>query len=198
VEPGIGVPVLSAGRCAGWGALKRRSPWLLALAFATPLGARSQTQTRADALQRVFGTDARLEQKNVFLTDAQVDAVETQARARLEHARVSVYQASRADTVVGRAYLDTHRVRSQHATLLVVVGPDGRTRNVEILAFHEPEDYRPPSRWLRTLVGRDLSQPLQPGADVDAISGATLSVRATTAAVRRVLAIDRVLYGDKP
>jgi transcriptional regulator of nitric oxide reductase len=155
-------------------------------------------ETRAAALQRVFGADAEIERKTVFLTEAQIETVQTRARARVEHARITFYEAVRADEQLGRAYLDTHLVRSLYETLLVAVDPDGRTRNVDILAFHEPEDYLPPPRWLRTLENRTLSRRLRPGDEVDAISGATLSARAAAAAVRRVLAIDRVLQGEQP
>lgn len=162
-------------------------------------GAGAKTyETRAAALERVFGAEAQIERKTVFLTEAQIETVQTRAGARLEHARITFYEAVRAGEQLGRAFLDTHLVRSLYETLLVVVAPDGSTLHVDILAFHEPEDYLPPPRWLRTLENRTLSRHLRPGDAVDAISGATLSARAATAAVRRVLAIDSVLQGEQP
>jgi hypothetical protein len=148
--------------------------------------------TREAALQRVFG-NAALERRTVFLTPAQMDSVRQRARAPLAHARVTFWQAAEAGGVTSRAYLDTDRVRTMDQTLLVVVGPDGRTRHVEVLAFHEPEDYLPAARWFQTLVGRTLSSRLRPGDAVDAISGATLSVLASCTAVRRCLALDSIL-----
>jgi hypothetical protein len=66
------------------------------------------------------------------------------------------------------------------------------------LAFQEPEDYLPPRRWLQRLVGQALSVHLRAGDGIDAISGATLSARAFTAAVRRCLAVDALLRGKQP
>ena len=60
-------------------------------------------------------------------------------------------------------------------------------------AFHEPLDYLPTKRWYERLVGVDTTGPLRIGRDVDAVSGATLSARAATASVRRMLAYHRLL-----
>ena len=81
------------------------------------------------------------------------------------------------------------------ATWLIAVTPAGAVRTVEILAFHEPEDYMPRRRWLDRLVGKRLSKRLRPGSDVDGITGATLSARASCDAVRRTLAITSILEG---
>ncbi|UCE03456.1 MAG: FMN-binding protein [Candidatus Latescibacterota bacterium] len=153
-------------------------------------------ETREVALQRVFGRDAAVDRRTSFLTETQIDAARAAAGASIEHARITYYVATRDDSLLGRAYLDTHRVRSLYETLLIVVEPDGRTRSVDVLAFHEPEDYLPPPRWLRQLEERQLSKRLRPGDGVDAISGATLSARAAAEAVRRVLALDRILHGE--
>lgn len=179
------------------------APWLrccgtlgILLGALLPGAALAKTyETRDAALERVFG-DAEIERRTMFLTEAQVEAVQTAAGTRLEQARVTFYEARRGETLVGRAYLDTHLVRSLYETVLIVVDAQGRTRNVDILAFHEPEDYLPPPRWLRTLESRTLSKRLRPGDEIDALSGATLSARAAAAAVRRALALDTLLQGE--
>jgi len=174
--------------------------WVLVLSvlWLTSLAGTAQAktyETRDAALSRVFGPEANIQRRSVFLTEAQVDSVQRLGRCRVEQVRLSYYEATRGDSLLGRAYLDTHRVRNEHETLLIVVGPDGRTREVDILAFHEPEDYLVPQGWLETLEQRRLSSRLRPGDEVDAISGATLSTRAATEAVRRVLALDQVVQG---
>jgi hypothetical protein len=171
---------------------------LWGLGFAAPAAHAKLYETRDAALRRVFGVEARLEPRTVYLTPAQMEAVRRQGRARFDTPRLTWWEATRRDTLLGRAYLDTHPVRSLTETLLVVAAPDGSLGAIRILAFHEPEDYLPPASWLRTLLGRRLSEHLRPGDEVDGISGATLSARAATEAVRRVLALDRVLHGGKP
>jgi len=153
-------------------------------------------RTRAAALELVFGNAARFEPRTVYFTPAQVDTVAQRARAPFDTARFTYWIATHGDTVLGRAYLDTREVRTMPATLLIAVDPTGHVRGVEVLAFHEPEDYLPPERWLQRFVGQKLSSHLRPGDAVDGISGATFSARAVTAAVRRSLAIDAVVQGD--
>jgi hypothetical protein len=154
-------------------------------------------QTRDEALRGVFPA-ARIETLTAYLTPALVESVRALARAHYTAPRCTYYEASRGDTLLGRAYIDTHVVRTMPEALLVAVGPEGRVLAVEILAFHEPEDYLPPRRWWQRLGGRTLSPHLRPGDGVDAITGATLSARAATEAVRRALALDHVLRGARP
>ena len=192
------LPLLSASRAGqGW-----KPCFMQALCVAVGLalggGAEAKTyETREAALRRVFGPEARLERRTVFLTAAELDSARALAGAPIASSHLSYHEALRGDSLLGRAYLDTHVVRHEHESLLVVLGPDGQTVEVDILAFQEPEDYLPPRRWLLTLQQRALSRHLRPGDAVDAISGATLSARAATAAVRRVLALDQILHGGK-
>jgi len=153
-------------------------------------------RTRAAALEHVFGHGARFEPRTVYFTPAQVDSVAHRAHAPFDTPRLTYWVATHGDTVLGRAYLDTREVRTMPATLLVAVDPSGHVRGVEVLAFHEPEDYLPSERWLQRLVGQSLSIHLRAGDAVDGITGATFSARAVTAAVRRCLALDGVLQGN--
>jgi Na+-translocating ferredoxin:NAD+ oxidoreductase RnfG subunit len=103
------------------------------------------------------------------------------------------YMGARAGAPVGVAYFDTHVVRTLAETILVLVDPEGKVMRVEILSFEEPPDYLPREKWLDQFDGVVLSDELSLKRGIRAIAGATLSSRAVTDAVRRVLAIDREL-----
>jgi len=163
-----------------------------AAAAAAPASARVLA-TRDAALQRVFGTRAQFESRVAWLTPAMADSVAARARTPCAATAVTYWVASRNDSILGYAYLDTRTVRTMPATLLIAVGPQHDVLAVEVLAFHEPADYLPSRRWLERLRGRTLAAPLQAGRDVDAVSGATLSARSVTASVRLALALDRVV-----
>jgi hypothetical protein len=96
----------------------------------------------------------------------------------------------------GTAYFDSHRVRTLPETLMVVVDPRGRVRRIEVLAFREPEEYLPRPVWYGQFPGRGLDDELALDRGVRGVIGATLTARATTQAVRRVLALDRVIAGE--
>lgn len=95
--------------------------------------------------------------------------------------------------LVGTAYVDVHRVRTLRESLLVVVDPEGRVARIEVLAFAEPKAYLARAKWLAQFTGRELNDELSLKGEIRGIAGATLTARATTDAVRRVLAIHRVL-----
>jgi hypothetical protein len=93
---------------------------------------------------------------------------------------------------LGTAWFDTHRVRTQRETLMVVVDADGAVQRIEVLAFCEPKQYLPRAKWYAQYTGRELDARLDLGQDIRGIGGATLSATATNGAVRRVLALHRV------
>ena len=150
--------------------------------------------TREEALAAVYpGAAIRAEQ--VFLTPAQQKAVLTEADADVSTALVARYVATRGGTVIGRAYVDTHTVRTKKESLLISLDADGQVLRVDVTAFLEPAEYEASEAWLRQYRGRTLSDDVAVNRAIRPIAGATLTARAVNDAVRRVLAIDRVLQG---
>lgn len=170
-----------------------RGAALVAALAAAPVPASATVyMTQPQALARAF-PGARVERSTHALTEPQARAVEARARARLSSRLVIAYAAWRGDTLAGTAFFDTRTVRTMPAVLMVVVAPDSTVRSVDVLAFHEPPDYRPPARWLGLYGGRRLDERLQPGRDLRNLSGATLSARAVTESVRLALALYEVI-----
>jgi hypothetical protein len=71
---------------------------------------------------------------------------------------------------------------------MVVVRPDGTVGRVETISFDEPPDYLPRGAWYRQFDGRALDPELELRRAIRPVTGATLTARATTDAVRSVLA----------
>ncbi len=173
--------------------------WRLALSlgFLTWAGAdvgagvyKTQKQALAEAFPGGF------ERRTAFLTDAQVQEVEKRARAKVESKIITFYTGRDADgKTAGAAYFDTHIVRTTTETVLVLLNQDGAIRRVEILAFYEPEDYKVRQGWLDRLEEKDFDDEVVVGRDLVRVTGATLSVQALAATVRRVLALNAVLRG---
>jgi len=172
-----------------------RIPWiLLGVLVVLPTQACARVLlTREAAFAQAFGPRAQVVARTVYLTPEQVAAVEQAAGAKLASARVVAYRGALGDSLVGTAYLDTHAVRSQMETVMIVVTPGGKVGAVEVLAFNEPDDYLPPPRWLDRFDGHTLSKDLKPGLAVPSLSGATLTARAVSSAVRRTLALHAAL-----
>ncbi len=143
---------------------------------------------------------ATTERETLFLTDDQMQEASDLSGAELGSALVTRFAAADAEGVVrGHAYLDTHRVRTLPETLMIVVGPDGTVGRVEVVVFREPVEYMPREGWYRQYDGETLDDDLSLKGGIRPVTGATLTARATTEAVRRVLAIHRVVtVGSAP
>lgn len=169
--------------------------WLAGV-VSTPTEARAKVfLTVEDALELAF-PDCLHKKKTVFLTEEQRAAVDELAGTPLDSAVVSPYTISCGEGVGddGYAYLDTHRVRTLPETILVALDSEGRVRRIEILSFREPEDYIPHEVWYGQFDARGLDERLQLKRDIRGVTGATLTARATTDAVRRVLALHETLH----
>ena len=146
-----------------------------------------------EALELAF-PGATTVRQTLFLTDDQLrDSVELSG-TEIQSALVTRHVAKGGDgAVVGYAYLDTHRVRTLPETLMIVVGVDGTVMRVEVVVFREPVEYMPRAGWYRQYDGEDLDDDLVLERGIRPVTGATLTARATTEAVRRVLSIHEVV-----
>lgn len=149
-----------------------------------------------EALALAF-PDCDLERRTVYLKAAQLERIGELAGEPRKSALAHVYRATRGGRLVGTAYFDTHVVRTLPETILVVVDPGGRVLRVEVVSFREPPDYLPREGWYGQFDGRTLDDELSLDRGIRPITGATLTARATTSAVRRVLALHRVLDAEE-
>jgi len=170
-----------------------------AAAFVLLAGAAAAQQlTRDEALALAF-PGAAVAAEQLFLTRDQQRLAAERGGVEIPSALVARYVATKAGQVVGRAYVDTSTVRTKKETLLIFLDGTGRVTRVEVTAFLEPAEYRPPAAWLRQYNGRPLTDDLGVNKAIRPIAGATLTGRAVNTAVRRVLAVDSVLRdGGRP
>ena len=152
-----------------------------------------------EALELAF-PDCVVARESVFLTEAEMSTASTLAGLPRSSALVVRYVAMRNKQLCGTAYFDTHRVRTLDETIVVVVKSDGTIGRIEVVSFSEPPDYLPRSGWYRQFDGRVLDDELELDRGIRAVTGATLTANATTAAARRVLAVHEVIEArsDEP
>ncbi len=150
--------------------------------------------SKTDALKLAFPEALRVETRALFLSEDQARRIADLAHAPLNSRLVTVYIGRKAGgEVEGYAFLEQHLIRTKPETLMVVVDPKGKVGAVYVLAFFEPPEYLPPKRWIKQFIGRGLSSELQIGREIQGITGATLSTRAILKAVRRALAVHKVM-----
>lgn len=173
----------------------------VALVLLVAAGARPSAQggrvTREEALAAAY-PGAEVAGERVFLSEAQRSAISELAGVDVDSRLVARYVATRDGAVVGRAYIDTHVVRTKRESLLISLHADGTVKRIDVTAFLEPVEYLPSSRWLAQYDDRRLNDDLALRRAIRAVAGATLTGLASNAAVRRVLATDQVLGRGQP
>jgi len=171
----------------------RRALALLALALALPLLAAAKVFLSVDEALKLAFPGAQVERRTAYLKDAEMKRARELAGVEVPSALLTYYAATKEGKPAGTAYFDRHRVRTLPETVMVVVDPRGRVARVEVLEFGEPEQYLPRGAWYGQFGGKGLDAELDLARGVRPVAGATLTARATTAAVRRVLALHQVL-----
>lgn len=149
--------------------------------------------TRTEALKRVLADAERIETVSLYLTAEQRHTVEQASGGAGTSSLCTFYVGYRQGRRIGVAAIESAPVRTQPATLLVVLNPDLSVRRVEVLAFSEPNEYSPSPRWLAQFAGRSAQTGLRLGDDLQGITGATLSTQAVLRQVRRTTALAALL-----
>ncbi len=152
--------------------------------------------TRDEALLAVY-PEALVEAERIFLTVEQQQHAALLAREEISSALVARYVARRDGQLVGRAYVDTHIVRTKRESLLISLDANGEVKRIDVTAFLEPREYQASEQWFRQYEQQSLSDDLALQRLIRPIAGATLTTLAANQAVRRVLAIDQVLEADE-
>jgi len=144
-------------------------------------------------LQLAFPKGAAVTRKTAFLSEAERAEVARRSGGPPPPGLVVFYAAALDGKAAGTAYFDTHVVRTLLETLLVVVDPKGALARIEVLSFSEPEEYLPRGAWYGQFPGKVLDDELSERRGVRPVTGATITVRVTVEAARRVLALDAFL-----
>jgi FMN-binding protein len=122
----------------------------------------------AAAISRLFGSGAR------------VDTLRVDTSA--------VLRVSRSDSLLGFAAVGNVIGKDQWITFLVALDAADRLVDVDILVYREPYGGEVAyDAWRKQFRGKSAPDSLRVGKEIRGISGATISVRAVTAGVRRML-----------
>jgi hypothetical protein len=149
--------------------------------------------TQEEALRLAFPTGAVVTRKTAFLSEADRAEVARRSGGAPPPGLVAYYVAKVDGKDAGTAYFDTHVVRTEPETLLDLVDPKGAIARIEVLSFFEPEEYLPRGTWYGQFPGKTLSDEVSEKRGVRPVTGATITVRVTVEAARRVLALDAFL-----
>ena len=133
--------------------------------------------------------DAKIEKKNIMLTGSQKKEIQKKSRKKLTSSIFTTYIIKKDGKIIGYALLHSHKVRTKNEVILVSFDKDCNVLDVELIAFYEPPEYQLSDNWMKTFKGKNEKEPPVLKRNVPNITGATLSARATTDAVRQSIYI---------
>lgn len=124
------------------------------------------------------------------LSAAQRSRVEGLLGYVLKKTSYTLYIAKTGEHVDGYAILDEENGQHLPISFAVKLSPSGAVERQEVMVYRERygDEVRDP-RFRQQFVGKTAADPLRPGEEVIAVSGATISSRAMALGVRRALVL---------
>jgi Na+-translocating ferredoxin:NAD+ oxidoreductase RnfG subunit len=122
---------------------------------------------------------------NITLSAEQQRTIESRSGVRVRSREIKAWKVS------GGGWFLVDEVIGKHEYIIYAVGlnSDGSVKQIEILDYRETYGYQVrDAAWRQQFVGKTAQAPLKLDQDIRNISGATLSSRHITEAVRRLLA----------
>jgi len=189
----------------------KKYTWLLAalllVVFARPVGAVVLLNHDA-ALKAMFPNTDKVVTEAVALTADQIAAVKGLCGGKwtlypsgaktedvAENDTVPFYFGTKGGKKTGVAVMEMQPGKWGPVHYIVALDLEGKVTNMAVMSYIEQRG-RPIStrRFLDQFIGKTIKSQLSVGKDVDAISGATISSRATAFAVRKVIALYASVY----
>ena len=166
-----------------------RSAWMLVPAAIVAAPCQAEVYFTLGQVQQALFPGERLAERPLRLTREQVRAIEQAGGVRVREPAVQAWQAS------GGGWLFVDRVLGKHEFITYALALDaaGAVHAVEIMEYRESYggEVRSPA-WRAQFRGKTRGAPLKLDADIQNISGATLSSVHVTEGVRRLLATHAV------
>jgi Na+-translocating ferredoxin:NAD+ oxidoreductase RnfG subunit len=166
--------------------------------------------TEQQALTEVFPDADSVTVRDVALTAAQVEALKGGLGGKLElyqsgsqsggveeRTQYRFHFGMKGGYTAGVAVVEVQPGKWGPVTYIVALDAYGsKVVNLAVMSYTEKRG-RPIStkRFLGQFTGKTAASPLTVGKDIDAVSGATISSRATAFAVKKVLLLYQTVYG---
>jgi Na+-translocating ferredoxin:NAD+ oxidoreductase RnfG subunit len=151
--------------------------------------------TLEEALAKVFDKPDSTWSEVWEPTEAEISELENQLGWRVPPVAVEFHRAQDGEKDLGWAVVTEEKGRFKPITFMVQVAPDGRVQMVLVMVYRESRgEGVKRQRFLKQFRKKDTGDHLRLNRDIVGVSGATLSSRAITAGVKRVLAQVQMRY----
>jgi hypothetical protein len=177
---------------------------LLLFIFALTLPEHLRTSQREldmadENIHRAFPHADRIERVSITLSDVEPESLRILTGRSHNDSILVVLLPTERGKIAGYAIIDNVMGKDQAITYLVQTTPALEVRDVSILAYRESYggEIRNPS-WLEQFFGKRPDDMMRPGKEIRNITGATISSRAVTFGVARILTLLRAVSNRLP
>lgn len=139
-----------------------------------------------DALKMYF-SKCEIFEEIIYLKDEEINKVLKETEIKLD-SKILNRRIAICEKQFSYIYFDTGIIRTKPQTLMVIV-KNNELVAVELLAYYEPENYIPGKMWYETF----KKNKLETIKDIPHVAGATLTHRATSLMVKKILALHSVV-----
>ncbi|TAK66318.1 MAG: FMN-binding protein [Bacteroidetes bacterium] len=141
-----------------------------------------------ESLKKMFGDSITISQTALALSPTEKKQILERSKTTWNSDTVKVFVCKSPSGILGYGFVDDVKGKVQFITYLVALKPTGEIVDVDVLAYREAygseityESFR------KQFHGKTSGDKLLPGKDIKNISGATISVRAITLGVKKIL-----------
>jgi len=151
--------------------------------------------TLEKALQKAFDEPDSLWSETWTPGEDDVRRLERRLGWRVPDSTFTIYRAVRGEDTMGYAIVGDEIGLYKPITFLVKISEARRVESVQVMVYRESRggEVRR-QRFLRQYKGKDEKSPIRINRDVIGVTGATLSVRALNAGVKKALAVVQAAY----
>lgn len=153
--------------------------------------------TMDEALEKVFAKADSLWSETWTPAPEEIQEMEAHLGWRIPEQEFTFHRARHRGKDLGFAVVTEEKGRFKPITFMVMVSPDREVGKVEVMVYRESRgDGVRRQRFLKQFRGKESTDPLRLNRDITVLGGATLSSRAITAGVKRVLYLVQKRYGN--
>lgn len=154
------------------------------------IGAVQVLQSDADALDEIFDDIDSTHCDTIVVFDSMRAALESRLERTVRDSVYIVYDVFDDGAFTGYGIVSEERGKYRPITFMAGISPDLHVVDVRVLVYRESRGGEVEhTRFLRQYRGKDIDDPLRINRDIINITGATISVRALNAGVRKALAV---------
>lgn len=180
--------------------LRKISFWIslgILLSVSTSLFAKV-FESKTEALKDIFGASATFKEVSFELNKKEKNYLEDKFGDQIEEREFTFYVAKEEEKIKGYATVVLEFGRDGYNKLLVAIAPEGEIDQVKVLESRDSKGKKiTRKRFLRQFEGKSYRDDLKINQDIMAITGATISSKATAEAARKAIVVWQIFFNKK-